>query len=640
MAQVSSLMLARFTRLPRRSEDTWQGGILRMPMWVDGPDGTPYRPWGGVWVSLETGLANVKLAESNGRDATVAVDALLELGLKFARTRPAAIQVAEQALGEQIARTLGDPELVVTVDPRLDAVKAMLARMAAATNGEPHPAALDGNGVTPERMRAFAAAARDFHDAAPWRHLSDEDLIHVETPRVGKAFRHVTVLGRAGQTFGLGFFASAKDLDKLHASPDPETLLEDGGRWSVFFGPPWETPFSDLGLWEEHGFPLAASGAYPVAAWFGASGRMRRPDARELGDIETILLALSRTTEAEIDQGRWSHEVVAHDGPRHVTLAIPELLRPLDAPPDPARHGMPDRRAMERVLLEVQRFAAGQEFASESEMNDALHARFTGSMDAIASTASTPAERAQELVYRAIDARGRRRIQLAHKALDLSPDCADAYVLLAEECADLGQARDLYAQGVAAGERALGPPVFAEEVGYFWAEVRTRPYMRARFGLARCLDDLGQRDEALPHYRELLRLNPSDNQGARYAFLNALLLTGRDDEAGTLLRQFGDEPTALWQYGGALWAFRREGDCPASRQRLRAAFRSNRHLPGYLAGDDEWTDPAPRSYAMGSREEAVICVDELGDAWEATPGALQWLATHAPAGKRRKRHRR
>jgi hypothetical protein len=41
---------------------------------------------------------------------------------------------------------------------------------------------------------------------------------------------------------------------------------------------------------------------------------------------------------------------------------------------------------------------------------------------------------------------------------------------------------------------------------------------------------------------------------------------------------------------------------------------------------------------MGSKEEAVICVDELGDAWNATPGALEWLATHAPAGKRRKRH--
>jgi tetratricopeptide (TPR) repeat protein len=164
--------------------------------------------------------------------------------------------------------------------------------------------------------------------------------------------------------------------------------------------------------------------------------------------------------------------------------------------------------------------------------------------------------------------------------------------------------------------------------------------MRARFGLAQSLEDLGQLDEALPHYRELLRLNPGDNQGARYPFLNALLLAGRDDEAGALLRQFGDDPSAQWQYGHALWAFRREGDCAASRQQLRAAFRSNRHVPGYLVGDTEWPALLPDSYAMGSREEAVICVDELGDAWEETPGALDWLETHAPSGKRRKRRRR
>ena len=97
MAQASCLMLSRFTRLPRRSGDTWQGGVVRMPMWVDGPDGTPYRPWGGAWVSLETGVVNVKIAEAEDGHASLALDALLELGFKFARTRPAAIQVAEPA---------------------------------------------------------------------------------------------------------------------------------------------------------------------------------------------------------------------------------------------------------------------------------------------------------------------------------------------------------------------------------------------------------------------------------------------------------------------------------------------------------------------------------------------------------------
>jgi tetratricopeptide (TPR) repeat protein len=345
-------------------------------------------------------------------------------------------------------------------------------------------------------------------------------------------------------------------------------------------------------LWEEHGFPLAAPAAYPLAACFGRSGSVRRPDARELGDIESILLALSRATEAEIDQGRFSRDVVTHAGSRRVTLAIPELLRPLDVELPTAGRPLTDRRAMERALLEVQRFSATREFASESELNEVLEAKFRGLMDNIPSTASTPAERAEDLVYLAMDARGRRRILHARKALEVSPDCADAYVLLAEDSSDPHAARDLYAQGVAAGERELGSNACVERAGTFWADVRTRPYMRARFGLACALEALGQRAEALMHYRDLLRLNPSDNQGARYPFLNALFLEGRDEEADTLLRQFGDEPSAQWQYGYALMAFRREGNSPDARRWLRAAIRLNRHVPRYLTGDDEWPSTA------------------------------------------------
>jgi hypothetical protein len=72
--------IARFARLPQRSKDVWQGGVIRMPTWVDGPDGTPYRPLGAVWVSLETGLMNVKIAEPSDRDVALAVAALIELG--------------------------------------------------------------------------------------------------------------------------------------------------------------------------------------------------------------------------------------------------------------------------------------------------------------------------------------------------------------------------------------------------------------------------------------------------------------------------------------------------------------------------------------------------------------------------------
>jgi len=152
------------------------------------------------------------------------------------------------------------------------------------------------------------------------------------------------------------------------------------------------------------------------------------------------------------------------------------------------------------------------------------------------------------------------------RALEVSADCADAYVVLAEHSHTPEAALALYEQALAAGERALGPDVFAQEAGRFWGLVPTRPYMRARLGLAQTLEELDRNDEAIAHYRELLRLDAGDNQGVRYAL-------------------------------------------------LRTAQRTNRHVPRYITGDDEWPGPEPTAYAPGSREEAVSCDIELGDAW-------------------------
>jgi tetratricopeptide (TPR) repeat protein len=302
---------------------------------------------------------------------------------------------------------------------------------------------------------------------------------------------------------------------------------------------------------------------------------------------------------------------------------------------------MPDRRVMERTFAEIERFMAQTNFQSLDEANAAIQARFMGRpMDAMPSTASTPLEKAQDLVYQAFDARGRRRIQLAKKALELSPDCADAYVLLAEESPDPEAAHNLYAQGVAAGERALGPKMFEENVGHFWGLVQTRPYMRARYGLAGCLEDLGREDEAISHYRELLRLNPNDNQGVRDILLPLLLSIGRDADAGALLAQYTDDPTASWRYGWALWTFRNEGESPAARDRLREAVKANRHVPSYLTGKAAIPEVLPDGFSLGSLEEAMICADGMIEVWNETPGAIPWLLAVAPKQQSKKRRRR
>ena len=458
----------------------------------------------------------------------------------------------------------------------------------------------------------------------------------MEVPAVKRGLRHVAVLGAGGQTFGLGFFESAADFTETQESPGPGPFMARA-RWSLFYGPISHLPFGDADLWEEHDLPVAGDDAYPVAIQFEPGGKLHRPGAGVLCFLEGLLRALADTTENEMDQGRWTRQLETYEGPATYRLCIPELLEPLDAPPVGPQARLPDRRAMERVMLETERFVAGSKFDGIEQANEAIRRRFSGPMDAIPSTATTPLEKAQDMAYRAFESRGRRRVQLVRKALELSGDCADAYVILAERTEDVTHALNLYAQGVVAGERALGPRMFAENAGRFWGLITTRPYMRARLGVAQCLEELGRRDEAIGHYREILRLNPNDNQGVRHSLLTALFTSGLDGEAGVLLEQFGDDPTAVWLYGRTLWTFRREGDSPVARASLQRAMSANRRVPKYLTGKEELPDTDPSSYALRSEEEAVIAARTLADAWRATADATEWLRLQTGAKKSRGR---
>ena len=126
-----------------------------------------------------------------------------------------------------------------------------------------------------------------------------------------------------------------------------------------------------------------------------------------------------------------------------------------------------------------------------------------------------PLDEAQSLIYEAWNTSGPRKLELAREALDISPDCADAYILLAEaEQKNRGTALNLYLRAVEAGKKAVDPAHFPQSPEYFWEAMETRPFMRAKLGLAQCLWELHRREEAIGHLRELIRLNPADPQKA------------------------------------------------------------------------------------------------------------------------------
>lgn len=236
--------------------------------------------------------------------------------------------------------------------------------------------------------------------------------------------------------------------------------------------------------------------------------------------------------------------------------------------------------------------------------------------------------RAQELVYQAWEADDPiERVEIAEQALKVSPLCADAWGVLAEDAADsLEEEIEFYREGVKAGERSLGETFFTREKGKFWGLIETRPYMRARAGLAHCLWDAGEVDEAIGHYRALLELNPSDNQGTRFLLLSSLVLLGRHQDAYRLMDSNPeDEHSAMWAYSRALLGFRQHGDRRAPREARAFAVRANRHVPAYLGGTRKMPKFPPDYVVAGDKTEAVSYVYDNRQAWFDTPGAVDWL---------------
>lgn len=655
---MNTAALDRFKRLPQIANDIWQGALVRLPVWVGAP-GKAQRPSAALWVGLKSGQIKMGLPAKPGEAGLhLVLDALTATGPDqgLQGHRPGQLWVTDPELAQYLKTNLADPDIRIEVVDNDMPIRAVLDHMARSMAGrELPPGALQGTDVTPDRMRRFAEAARLFYLANPWELLTNEDLLHIEHPKPPPGMSHFVVMGAGKQTYGLSFFRSRKQFAEMYASGDPADFYGDQPPvWSVTFGPMEELTIPDADLFEDEALPVAGDNAYPFASAFDfRRERVQRPDAQTLAFLEGLLLTMAQTTEEELDSARWHKHVETAEGPMDFTLTLPDLLDAAtqgDQPVQSPLSAFPDRRALERAMRDAWRLIEQQGLTDPDEINAFLEKNVSGK-PLQPQPPETPLEAAQDLVYQAAEAQGRRRIQLARKALATSPDCADAYVLLAEHAADPAKACELYRQGLAAAQRALDPELFQEVEGEFWHLLETRPYMRALFGLARCLWEQGNKSEAIENFQNMLRLNPGDNQGARYLLAPALYELGRYDDLQRLLDGYADHAgqDTMLQFMQALLVFKREGDSERARRELGLALKANRYIKKYLTGAADLPEFMPETYTWGSEDEAVLFARDLLPLWQQTEAAIPWLkrqkatprsakpkTTPKPKGKRRK----
>jgi tetratricopeptide (TPR) repeat protein len=173
--------------------------------------------------------------------------------------------------------------------------------------------------------------------------------------------------------------------------------------------------------------------------------------------------------------------------------------------------------------------------------------------------------------------------------------------------------------------KRLGRQTFKDCQGSFWVIGETRPFMRVKQHLAICYQELGQIDKALAEWEEMLKLNPIDNQGARYELLPIYLQLGRIDESQQLLDDFGElDSSVIFSWCQVLWFFVLD-DLEVAISAAERAERQNPHMRSYLIGTKRIPKNPPGSYEPGSLEEAKCFAAPLVAAWKAHPKSRKWL---------------
>ncbi|MGG3689432.1 tetratricopeptide repeat protein [Caldifermentibacillus hisashii] len=280
------------------------------------------------------------------------------------------------------------------------------------------------------------------------------------------------------------------------------------------------------------------------------------------------------------------------------------------------------RFSMERELLRLENETSNRDFETMDDIQTFLNQQVN--QQSVKKPLSNK-EKAQDLIYDAYDSTGKKRIELAKKALKLYPNIPDAYNILAELELNPLKEEQLLLKAIEVGEKELGKDFIKENKGYFWGIVSTRPYMRAKFNYADFLHENERFEEAIRQYEDLLELNPNDNQGARYELFIVYVESGLFKKAEALLKKYNETTTANGAYNLVLIELLQNGVTNKAKQLLKKAKQQNPYVPDYLLGKKDIPMYLPSHYQLGSESEAIIYADNHWTLWAGNPKLLDFL---------------
>jgi len=265
-----------------------------------------------------------------------------------------------------------------------------------------------------------------------------------------------------------------------------------------------------------------------------------------------------------------------------------------------------------------------QNFKSEEEVKKFMEGIIGKPIPKVMDEATKNSDIAVDLVheaYKLSTVKARKNIQYA---LEMDPDCIEAFELLGSLEPAMEIATAFFEKGISIGRKKFGGIYLKKNKGMFWGLHETRPFMRCMAEYADILFSLDRVGESVGIMEEMIELNPVDNQGIRDQLLLGLVVLGDKERFGKYDKKYKDDIMAFPQFNRALFAFKTEGDSPEAKKKLQKAMESNKYVVPMLLADGS-PEGYPEYHGFGDKNEATYYVFFSYRVWRMVPGAIEWL---------------
>lgn len=155
--------------------------------------------------------------------------------------------------------------------------------------------------------------------------------------------------------------------------------------------------------------------------------------------------------------------------------------------------------------------------------------------------------------------------------------------------------------------------------------------MRAKGALAVALWESGNFYPVMAHCREMLKLNPNDNQGIRHLLTGYYLELEMVDELTLLLDDYSEDVRPYLKYTRALLAYRQSS--PDAGDIARIAIDSNGHIPSLLSKRRLQPKSNSGYVTLGEMDEAIDYINHNIKPWVRKPNAIEWVMNISSANK-------